>query len=398
MVNTDSVPLRDMAEQVVLDRRRLHAHPELGFQEYETARFVAERLRMLNLEVQTGIAQTGVVALLHGRRPGKTILLRADMDALPIEELNEVPYRSQVPGVMHACGHDAHTAILLNAARILAERRDRLAGTVKFVFQPCEEQPPGGAIRMIEEGVLENPSVDAAFGLHLAQPYPVGTVIARPGPVAAAADMFRIEIVGRGGHAAFPHLCVDAALVGAQVLVALHALVSREVAPLEPAVVTVGVIHAGTAPNVIPETALLRGTVRTFDQALRERLARRVEEVAVSVARAMRADCRVEYEWGYPPVVNEPEMTELVTAVAREVVGSARVLAGEPLLAGEDFASFLEQVPGCFFSIGTRNEELGLIWGHHHPRFDFDEAALPIGVEMFVQVVERYLAPGSERP
>jgi len=393
-MQTNTPLLDDVTVQVVADRRHLHAHPELGFEEYETSRFVATRLRDLGLEVQTGIAQTGVVGLLRGGRPGKTVLLRADMDALPIEELNDVPYQSQRPGVMHACGHDGHTAILLNVARVLVERRDDLAGTIKFVFQPCEERPPGGAVQMIAEGVLEHPTVDAVFGLHLSQWLPVGIVAVRPGPMMAAADMFRLDITGKGGHAAAPHLSVDTALVAAQVLVALHTLVAREVKPIDPAVLTVGMIQAGTAPNIIPETALLRGTVRTFDKEVRQYMARRVAEVAQGVAGAMRAACVCTYEWGYPAVVNNPVMADLVAGVAREVVGPERVTAFEPSMGGEDFASFLERAPGCFFNVGTRNEERNLVWSHHHPRFDIDEAALPIGIEMFVRVVERYLAQG----
>jgi amidohydrolase len=386
------VKLKEVAEQVVLDRRHLHAHPELGFQEWETSKFVADRLRGLGLEVRTGIAETGVVGTLRGAKPGKTVLLRADMDALPIEEENDVPYRSQSAGVMHACGHDGHTAILLGAAQVLAERRDKLAGTVKFLFQPCEERPPGGAKPMIEQGVLEGPRVDAVFGLHLAQEMPVGTISARSGPIMAAADMFRLEIKGKGGHAARPHECVDAALVAAQVLVSLHAIVAREVNPIEPAVITVGLIQAGTAPNVIPDAALLRGTVRTFDKKLRQRLARRVEEVAVGVARAMRAECTCTYEWGYPATVNDPAMTEFVAVIARELVGDERLQVREPSMGGEDFSYFLEERPGCFFNVGTRNDERGLVWGHHHPKFDIDEAGLPVGVEMFVRIVEKYLA------
>lgn len=385
------VKLKDATEQVVLDRRHFHAHPELGFQEFETSKFVAERLRALGLDVRTGIAETGVVGTLRGGKPGKVVLLRADMDALPIDEENDVEYRSGTRGVMHACGHDGHTAILLAAAQVLVERRQQLAGTVKFLFQPCEEKPPGGAKPMIEQGVLENPRVDAVFGLHLAQEMPVGMVSARSGPIMAAADMFRLEIKGKGGHAAYPHECVDAALVASQVLVALHSIVAREVKPIEPAVITVGMIQAGTAPNVIPDTALLRGTVRTFDKELRQRLARRVEEVATGVARAMRAECVCTYEWGYPATVNDPVMTELVASVAREYVGEARFAAREQSMGGEDFSYFLENRPGCFFNVGTRNEERGLVWGHHHPRFDIDEAGLPVGIEMFVRVVEKYL-------
>lgn len=383
--------LRDVAEQVVLDRRHLHAHPELGFQERETAAFVAERLRSLGLEVQTGVAQTGVVGLLRGALPGKTVLLRADIDALPIQEQNEVPYRSQVAGVMHAGGHDGHTAILLNTARVLAERRDRLAGAVKFVVQPSEEAPPGGAIKMIEEGVLEHPHVDAAFGLHLGQNLPLGTIMARPGPISAASDRFQIDVAGKGGHAARPHLAVDAALISAQVLVALHTLVAREVNPMLPAVVTVGLIQAGTVSNVIPESGRLEGTVHTYDPELRQMLAQRVQEVATGVAGAMRAECVCQYQFGYPSVVNDPAMTELVAAVARGMIDPELVILGEQGMGGEDFAYFLKHVPGCFFRVGTRNDERGLIYGHHHPRFDIDEAALPLGIDMFVRVVERYL-------
>lgn len=385
-------PLKTVEEQVILDRRHLHAHPELGFHEHETARFVADRLRALGLEPQTGVAGTGVVALIQGARPGKTVMLRADMDALPIDELNEVPYRSQTPGVMHACGHDGHTAILLNAARLLVERRQHFAGTVKLIFQPCEEVFPGGAVAMIEAGVLESPHVDAAFGLHLAQDLPLGIVCVRPGPTMAAADTFTIQITGKGGHGAKPELCVDAALIAAQVTVALHALVAREVKPLEPAVITVGSIHAGTAPNIIPQTATLTGTVRTFNAELRRYLAQRIEEVAVGVARSMRAECNCHYEWGNPCLVNDAAMAALVAEVARGKVGAERLTEGEPIMGAEDFSSFLERVPGCFFFVGTRNEERGLIWGHHHPRFDVDEAALPLGIELIVAVAERYLA------
>ncbi|HEV7214788.1 MAG TPA: amidohydrolase [Chloroflexota bacterium] len=387
-----TLALQDVAEQVVLDRRHLHANPELGFQERRTAAFITERLCALGLEVQTGIAETGVVGLLRGVRPGKTVLLRADIDALPIQEQNDVPYRSQVDGVMHACGHDGHTAILLNTARVLTNRRDRLTGNVKFVFQPSEEAPPGGAVKMIEEGVLENPRVDAAFGLHLGQNLPLGAIMARPGPISAASDRFQIDITGKGGHAARPHLAVDAALVSAQVLVGLHTLVAREVNPMLPAVVTVGLIQAGAVSNVIPETGRLEGTVRTYDPELREMLARRVQEVATGIAHAMRAECVCHYQFGYPSVVNDPAMTELVAAVAREVIDPEHVILGEQGMGGEDFAYFLQHVPGCFFRVGSRNDERGLIYGHHHPRFDIDEAALPLGIEMFVRVVERYLA------
>ena len=391
-MTASTTALKPVAEQVVLDRRYLHAHPELAFQEHETARFIAERLRSHGLEVRAGVARTGVVGLLRGGRPGRTVLLRADIDALPIQEENDVAYRSQRAGVMHACGHDGHTAILLNAARVLTERRERLAGNVKLVFQPSEEQPPGGALAMIEQGVLEDPKVDAAFGLHLNATYPTGTIVARPGVGQAAADTFRIEIAGQGGHAARPHLCVDTVLVAAQVVTALHTLVGREVSPIEPAVLTVGMLQAGTAPNVIPPTALLAGTVRTFDPELRQKMARRVEEVAAGIARAMGAESRCEYSLGYPSVVNDAAMTELVAEVARELVGPKRVTTGDRTMPADDFAYVLERVPGCYFKLGVGDPAGGPRFGNHHPRFDLDESALPLGVEMFVRVVERYLA------
>jgi amidohydrolase len=278
---------------LVADRRHLHQHPELGFQETETAGFVAERLRALGCEeIRSGVAKTGVTALVRGTAPAagatRTVLVRADMDALPIAEENEVEYRSTVPGTMHACGHDAHTAMLLGTTRLLLDRRDRFAGTVKVLFQPAEEVG-GGARVMIEEGVLENPKVDAAFGIHVAQEEPIGTVSVRSGPVMAAADRFAVVVKGKGGHGAQPHLCVDPIAVGAQIVSALQTIVAREVDPTEPAVVTVGAFRAGEAANVIPDTAELRGTVRSFNPAVREQLATRIPELIRGIAAAMRS-------------------------------------------------------------------------------------------------------------
>ena len=389
-METATLALESVAEQVVLDRRHLHMHPELRFQEFKTAAFVAERLRLLGLQVQTGIGGTGVVALLRGGRPGKTVMLRADMDALPILEETDVPFKSTVPGVMHACGHDGHTAILLGVARVLVERRHRLAGNVKFVFQPAEEGGRG-ALGMIEGGVLENPTVDAVFGLHLVQFEPVGRVSARPGPIHASTMRIEIDIRGKGGHAAFPHLAIDTVLIAAQVTVALHAIVSREVKPTETAVITIGSSHAGTAANVIPETAELRGTIRAYDEKLVAFLGQRVKEVATGVASAMRgvADARVNP--GLPPVVNDPAMAELANAVALEVVGPERAVPSAPNMAGDDMAEYLRRVPGCYFWVGTRNEAKGIIGDHHQPTFDIDEDALPIGIDVLSGIAERYL-------
>jgi len=380
---------------VIADRRFLHEHPELGFQEEQTHAFVIDRLRALGVEdLRTGIAATGATALIRGTKPApgptKTVLLRADMDALPIDEENDVEYRSQTPGVMHACGHDGHTAMLLGVARVLLERRDRFAGTVKLLFQPAEEGP-GGAKPMIEAGVLEDPHVDAAFGMHLAQEVPLGTIALRPGPAMAASDRFAIRIKGRGGHGARPQSTVDPIVVGAQIVVALQTLVSREVDPTESGVVTVGAFRAGEAFNVIPDTAELRGTVRSFMPEVRELLARRIEELARGVGAAMRAEVEVEHHFGYPPTVNTPAMTDLVREVAEGVVGIERVEHAPQMMGAEDFSYFLERVPGCFFFVGSRNDARGLVWGHHHPRFDFDEEALGIGIATMTATTLRYL-------
>jgi amidohydrolase len=388
--------LRDEVQSLAADaialRRELHMHPELGFHEFNTSRIVAERLRALGLEVQTGIAGTGVIGLLRGARPGRCVLLRADMDALPIEEQNDVPYRSRVAGVMHACGHDGHTAGLLTVARLLAERRDQLAGIVKFCFQPCEENPPGGAKPMIEAGVLEEPHVDACFGLHIWQSLPVGTIGVVPGPAMANSDRFRIVVRGRGGHAAQPHLTVDSVVVASQIVVALQTVVARNVSPLKPAVVTVGSLHAGTTYNVIADTAELKGTLRSFDPETRRLLPARVEAVARAVAESLGATIDWEFLEGYPACVNDPAMATLVREVAGGLIGPENVLQPEPTMGGEDFAYFLQQRPGCFWFVGSRNEERGLTFGHHHPRFDIDEAALPIAIESLTAVALRYLS------
>ncbi|HEV8636900.1 MAG TPA: amidohydrolase [Chloroflexota bacterium] len=394
-METLTLDLKDVAEQVVLDRRHLHMHPELRFEEHETGTFVAERLRALGLEVRHPVGQTGVVGLLRGGRPrgpgGRTLMLRADMDALPIQEENDVPYRSTVPGAMHACGHDGHTAILLGVAQVLARRPERLAGDLKLCFQPAEEGS-GGALAMIEAGVLEEPKVDAAVGLHLAQWLPLGTVAVSPGAIHATPTRLEIDISGRGGHAAAPHRCVDAVLVAAQVVVALHQIVAREVNPLELAVITIGSSHAGTTFNVIADTAQLRGTIRAYDEEMRDFLRRRIEEVATGVARAMRAEAAVRTFPGPPPVVNDPDLADLVASVAAETPGVRETVACQPSMGADDVAEYLKRVPGCYFWLGTRNEQRGLVWDHHHPRFDLDEAALPLGVELLGRIAERYLS------
>src|SRR5215212_6255193 len=381
---------------VIADRRHLHQHPELAFHEEQTARFVAERLRALGAEdIRTGIATTGVTALIRGTGgvgPGRTVLLRADIDALPIQEENEVEYRSKYPGVMHACGHDGHTAILLGAARLLLERRDRFAGTVKLCFQPAEEAPPGGALPMIEAGVLDDPPIDAAFGLHLLQRLPVGVIGLRPGPVMATGTYFHIVIRGRGGHASDPHRTVDPIVVGAQLVTALQTLVARETDAMTPAVVTVSTFHAGDGIGVIPERAEIRGLVKAFSEEGRDALVERVEALASGIAGAMRAEVDVVFEPGYPVTINDATLTELVRAAAVEAVGADRVVDGPLLMPSDDMGHFLQRVPGCYFFVGTRNEATGVVWYHHHPRNDMDEAALAVGVEALAGTALRYLA------
>ena len=390
--------LRESAEEiapgVVADRRYLHQHPELGFQEENTARLVIERLRALNLDdLQTGIAKTGVVGILRGGKgPGKCVLLRADMDALPITELNDVPYKSENPGAMHACGHDAHTAMLLGAARVLAERRAAFAGTIKFLFQPSEEQGEGGAQPMIAAGVMENPHVDAAFGIHVGANIPVGKVAVLGGPVNAAADSAIVTIRGLGGHAARPQMAIDPIVIGAHCIVALQSLVSREVNPLSPAVITVGTLHAGTVNNVIPEDARFEATIRTFDPETRQLLAERIPAVVRGICATFRATADVTYELGYPPLVNNAEMAALVKSVALDVVGPERVMESEPGMGAEDMSYFINVAPGAFYRLGVRNEATGKTYGHHHPRFDIDEDALPTGVAMHAAVALRFLA------
>jgi len=383
----------EIAPGVVADRRYLHQHPELGFQEEGTARLVAERLRALNLdEVRTGIAQTGVMGVLHGGKgPGKTVLLRADMDALPITELNDVPYKSENEGAMHACGHDAHTAMLLGAARVLAARRNEFAGTIKFIFQPSEEANGGGAKPMIEAGVMENPHVDAAFGIHVGSNLPAGVIAVKGGAINAATDGARVTIRGLGGHAARPHKAIDPVVIGAHCIIALQTLVSREVDPFSPVVLTVGSLHGGTVSNVIPEEAYFLATIRTTTEETRQLMAERIPQICQGIAETFRATADTQYTFGYPPLVNDEEGAALVREVATEVVGAERVMTAEAGMGGEDMSFFINAAPGAFYRLGVRNEAQGKTYGHHHPRFDVDEDALATGVAMHAAVALRYL-------
>lgn len=376
---------------LIRTRRDLHRHPELGFQEHRTAGIVAERLRAAGYEVRTGIAETGVVGTLRGGAgDGPTLLLRADMDALPIVEECTHDFVSTHPGVMHACGHDAHVAIGLAVAERLARSRERWPGTVKYVFQPAEEGG-GGALRMVHEGVLEG--VDAALGLHVWLGLPSGVVGVVPGPLMASSAEFDITIRGRGGHGAIPHETVDAVLVASQVVVALQSIVSRGVSPLESAVVTVGAFQAGEAHNVIAETALLRGTARAFDPRICRELPERIERVVAGVCAALGAEYDFHYDQSTPPTVNDARVAEAVRGVAEAVVGRERVRTDPEVrtMAAEDFGEFLLRAPGCYFFVGARNEATGAVHPHHSPRFDVCEEALPVAVEVLERAALRVL-------
>lgn len=384
---------------LIADRRYLHENPELGFQEHNTAKFVAERLQALGVEeIRTGINGTGITGLVRGTGsgPGKdrVVLVRADMDALPIHEENDVEYRSRNDGVMHACGHDAHTAILLGLARTLMARRDEFAGTVKLLFQPSEEMFPGGAKGMIDEGVMEDPHVDASFALHMAQHQPLGVITIAGGPILAAPDSFKATIQGKGGHAAAPHRAVDPIVIGAQIVGALQTVVSRNVDPVESCVVTVGHFNAGEAFNVIPDIATIGGTVRTLTPEIRDLAEERVNTVIRGIAEAGGATVEIEYTRGYPATINDPAAAALVREAATEVVGADNVVTPPPSMGGEDYAYFLLDRPGAMFQVGTKNEERGLVWGHHHPRFDIDEESLAIALETMTVTVLKYLEQG----
>jgi len=382
--------IRQLEQKIIDWRRHLHQYPELGFLEILTGQFVEQKLREIGLEPQTGIAKTGLSVLIEGDLPGPTIALRADMDALPIQEENDVIYRSLHHGRMHACGHDGHTAIALGTAYYLVANRNRLSGKVKIIFQPAEEGP-GGAKPMIEQGVLKEPDVDVILGLHLSNNLPLGVVGVRSGPILGAADIFHIKIQGKGGHGALPHQTVDSVVVGAQIVNALQTIVSRNIDPIESAVVTIGSFQAGSAPNVIADEAKISGTVRYFNPKYQNYFDKRIAAIVSGICQGQGASYELDYKKYYPPVINDPEITKIVSEIALDVVENEHSVVSQcQILWGEDMSFFLQEVQGCFFLLGSANQPRGLDYPHHHPRFDFDEASLSIGVEMFVRFIERY--------
>jgi amidohydrolase len=362
-------------------RRDFHIHPELGFREIRTGAIVAKELEALGMEVTKGVGKTGVVGLLEGTKPGPTLLLRFDMDALPIIEQTGAEYASQNQGVMHACGHDGHTAIGLTVAKILNAHRDQLAGTVKFCFQPSEEgtngEDVGGAEMMMRDGVLESPHVDMALALHLWNEEPLGWLGIAGGPMMAGAELFTIKITGRGGHGAIPNVAIDPIVASAQIISALQTIVSRNVAPMDTAVVSVTNLHSGTAFNVIPQEAILEGTIRTFDLGVRQRVLERFEQIVRGTAEAMGCRADINIQRVTPALVNDMAISATVQETSRRILPDANLRTSNYLTMGaEDAAFLLEKVNGCFFFVGSANKERHLDYGHHHPKFDFDEEAL----------------------
>lgn len=370
-------------------RRHLHRHPELSYEESETSRFIAQRLEEIGCAYREGVGGYGIVATIQGNAPGPVVALRADMDALPIQDEKECEYASTVEGVMHACGHDGHTATLLAIAAYYQANKERLAGERRLLFQPAEETTPGGAIGMIKEGALDG--VDAVYGVHLWAPLPYGLVSSKGGPFMAAADEFTIDITGLGGHGGMPHATVDTVLVGTQLVQSFQSIVSRSVNPLDSAVVTVGSIHAGTANNVIAETCELKGTVRTFNERERTRIHRRLAELTKHTCEMHGATYKLDLRIGYPPVVNDEAEASRFFEVAKQLLGPDAVVPSDAIMVAEDFAYYLEKVPGCFMFVGAGNEETGAVYAHHHPKFDIDERAMAKAAVLLIGLAEHYV-------
>ncbi len=385
MLNIDDClkQAEDIRSWIIELRRQIHRFPELMYEEVKTSQLVRRTLDELQIPYRYPVARTGVVATL-GRGDGPCVALRADMDALPIHEQTDVEFRSQLDGKMHACGHDCHTAMLLGAARILKQRESEIRGTVKLVFQPAEEGGAGGKL-MRDEGVLDAPQVQRIFGLHVWPQLPVGALGSRHGVFLAAAGWVEITVRGKGGHAAKPHLAVDPVLTAAQIITNLQSVVSREIDPLDAGVISITMFQAGDAYNVIPEKVQLRGTIRSLTTNGLKQTQTRVREIAEQIAHAHRCEAMVEFPGcDYPPTVNDQHCWHVAKSLAGQLVGEGKVEELAPVMGGEDFAFFTEQVPGCFVALGVRNPAIDAVYGVHHPKFKADESALPIGTAMHV--------------
>lgn len=379
---------RAISDLIVTWRRDIHMHPELGFEEFRTAQMVADNLRALGLEVATGVGKTGVVGILGEGKP--VIGIRADMDALPVQEINDVPYASQTPGIMHACGHDAHTAMLLGAARVLSQMPDRPQGEIRFFFQPCEEKDDdegkSGATRMMEDGALDG--VDRVIALHVASELPSGKIVIEEGFTSANVDTFHATIKGKGCHGAYPHRGVDPIFILAQVINAINGIRARRVNPIRPAVVSIGSVHGGVAPNVIPDDVQMNGTIRSFDDETREQLHHDLE-AAFGVARALGGDYALNIVKGCPSIYNDPDVAALIRTAAQEMLGEDAILHQEPAMGGEDFSYMTRKAPGAMFLLGAKRDDVER--PHHSPQFDIDESVFPIGSALLAETALRLL-------
>jgi amidohydrolase len=384
-----------MRDELIARRRDLHRHPELAFQEVRTAGIVASELNAFGLEVRTGVGKTGVIGILEGAYDGPTVLVRADMDALPIHELNEVDYRSTVDGKMHACGHDGHTTIALAVARLLSDERDQLAGRIKFVFQPAEEIGRG-ALAMVKDGALSDPAPDVTLGLHLWNSEPTGVVGVAQGPIMSGASNFSIVITGKGGHAASPHLAFDPIVCAAHMITAFQTIISRSLDPFESAVISVAQMKAGDAYNIIPQTAELNGTIRTFKLEVRDIVERRFREVIEHVAAAMGCTATVEVRHLTKPVNNDVQVVEHVRDVFRSVMPDLKHDTAMRTMGSEDVSEFMTETPGLYFFVGAKDATQDAYYGHHHPRFSFDEDALPLSVALLTSAVASYVLPRAK--
>ena len=383
--------ISEMSEELVATRRDLHQHPELAFEEVRTADIVGKHLENLGMDVTRGIAETGVVGLLQGANQGPTLMIRADMDALPVQEPDDRPYSSAIDGKMHACGHDGHTAVAMAVASILAKYRDSLNGQVKFVFQPAEEIIAGGKA-MMDAGVMQDPKVDKVLVFHMWSPLPVGTVAVQPGPIFSSVDEISITINGKGGHGGLPHLSVDPIPIACQLIGALQTLISRETPASQPVVLGFGSINGGSQFNIIPETVEMRGNLRTLDDTIRRHLLTRIEEMSDSTARAMGASCTVQRVRGAPVMMNDAAMSDVIADVARGVVGNDKVITTPPSPVGDDASYFLREAPGCYFLVGCSNDKRGIGAPHHSPQFDIDEDSLAVATNVMTGAALKLLA------
>lgn len=381
--------INDMKEELVLLRKELHRFPELGFKEYKTAERITEYLEDLGLKVWTGIGGTGVVGLLEGKYPGRTIALRACLDALAMEECSGVDYVSQNPGIFHGCGHDGNMAMVLGAARILTQYKDELKGNVKFIFQPAEEET-GGAQRMIQAGALENPAVDAIIHIHNWHGIKAGVLGVKAGPVLASSDVFKLEIIGRPGHGAWPHLAVDPVVIAADVISALQNIISREIDPLRPALISIGRIHGGTAVNIIPEKVLLEGTVRAYHQDVRDFIEKRLKEIVQGITHSARAEYKIIYDRIMPPAINDQQLTAKAGRLFKEYFPADMVSDDIPSEMGcEEFALFQQEIPGLFIFLGNDREGEEMI-PLHDPQYIFNDEILTVGVKALCVLVLKY--------